>query len=193
MITVDQIPAREQAKAPASDTFRLTLTINGTAYRVRPASGSPAFAAVKAFGVGNATKDEFCFVAQTLTGNVCNCPAFLDNATCKHVRALVAAGVLDADPGTSHAHVNRSPDATLAEKAEHEADAYRALGTAEGNLFARMFEELALKIRMTRATTPDEYEGRIQVLDADIREKWEARGYEEGRRVGCRCGENPID
>jgi hypothetical protein len=54
-------------------------------------------------------------------------------------------------------------------------------------------EELALKIRLTHATTPDEYEARIEVLDDGIREQWEARGYEEGRRAGCRCGENFPD
>jgi hypothetical protein len=193
MATVDQIQASDPARAPVRDTFRLTLTINSTAYCVRPASGTAAFAAIKAFGLGNDRLEEWHHVAQTLTGNVCHCPAFQDNATCKHVRVLVAAGLLDADPATSRPRMDPGPDATLAENADREADAYRALGTSVGDLFARTFEELAVKIRMTQATTPDEYEGRIEVLDAGIREQWEARGYEQGRRSAYRCDENAVD
>jgi hypothetical protein len=197
MATVDQIQASDPAKAPVRDTFRLTLTINGTAYRVLGGITSPdafaAFGAVRAFGLGNDRMEEWHHVAQTLTGNVYNCPAFQDNATCKHVRTLVAAGLLDADPATAQPRMDPGPDATLAEKADREANAYRAWGTPVGDLFARTFEELATKIRMTQATTPDEYEGRIEVLDAGIREQWEARGYEEGRRSAYRCGENAVD
>ncbi len=196
MTNSDKIPAREQVKAHARDTFRMTLTINGTAYRINgtfgPGPHTVGQDAVKSFGVWNDRLGECFFVAQRLTGNTCNCPAFQDNATCMHVRCMVAAGLLDDGFRPHHARP-ASPDATLAGLADHEADAYRDLGTPEGDLFARTMEELALKIRLTRAASPDEYDGRIAVLDADIRERWEARGYEEGRRSGCRCGENAVE
>jgi hypothetical protein len=57
-------------------------------------------------------------------------------------------------------------------------------------------DELALKIRMTDATTPEEYEGRIEVLDDGIREQWEDHGYEAGLQAArneCRCGKALYD
>ena len=56
--------------------------------------------------------------------------------------------------------------------------------------------ELAMKVRFTRATTPDEYRSRIEVLDADIREQHQAIGYEDGKAAGHREGSGyagPID
>jgi hypothetical protein len=83
------------------------------------------------------------------------------------------------------------PSFTLAELADQEAMGYRAWGNPAGEMFARHMDELALKIRMTDATTPEEYEGRIEVLDDGIREQWENRGYEAGLQAArnqCRCG-----
>lgn len=83
------------------------------------------------------------------------------------------------------------PRFTLAELADQEACAFRAWGNPVGELFARHMDELAVRIRMTDATTPEEYEARIDVYEDDIRGQWEARGYEAGleaARGQCRCG-----
>jgi hypothetical protein len=53
-------------------------------------------------------------------------------------------------------------------------------------MIARCLDELALKIRMTDATTPAEFEARIEVLDADARASWEAIGFEQGK-ASCPC------
>src|SRR4051812_8188414 len=54
------------------------------------------------------------------------------------------------------------PRFTFAELIDHEALGYRAWETPVGDLFARTMDELAMKVRMTEATTPDEYEARIE-------------------------------
>lgn len=186
------VPSRKPAR-PATGTCRLTLDINGTAYSVQPLKSKTHFATVKAFSLRKSVGGRAYLVAQTLTGNACDCPSFTfgeSPKTCKHVRALVAAGLLDNE---TRSRLDVHPNATLAEKAENEADAYRALGTDEGEMFGRTMDELAMKIRMTQAATPHEYEARIEVLDDGIRADWEARGFEEGQRACCRCGENPLD
>ena len=181
---------------PTHGTCGLALAINGTRYRVNPVLAG-VFAALRSFRLTKPDGTAYD-VSLTLHGPVCDCPDFvfhrdgIDPDGCKHLKAVAACGLfgtsrpdpLPADPADGR---------SLAEQADCQADAYRAWGTEVGNLFARTMEELALKVRMTQATTPDEYEGRIEVLDADIRERWEARGYEEGRRAGCRCGENAAD
>lgn len=198
MATVDSVPACAHPKStsPRRNVCRLALEINGTAYRVQPCTGKAPFAAVKAFWLRKAVGGRVYLVAQTLTGHVCNCPAFTcwdGPKTCKHVRALVAAGLLDADVRQQRPRLAAPSSATLAEHADHEANAYQAIGGPVATLFAQTMAELALKIRLTQATTPDEYEARIEVLDDGIREQWEARGYEEGRRAVCRCGEHFPD
>ncbi len=97
------------------------------------------------------------------------------------------AGVPQAGPGEGSGGVRGAE--SLAGGVDREADAYRALGTPLGGLIAGALDELALKVRLTGAATPDEYEGRVAVLDDDIRRRWEDIGYENGRREGCRCGE----
>jgi hypothetical protein len=74
-------------------------------------------------------------------------------------------------------------DATLdlAELVDRQAASYRAWSTEAGEMIARALDELALKIRMVDATTPAEYRARIEVLDAGIREQYEAIGFENGR------------
>jgi hypothetical protein len=58
-------------------------------------------------------------------------------------------------------------DATLAELAHNEANAYRAMGTPVAKLSADTMDALALKITMTQATTPEEYDA----LETDVREQ----------------------
>lgn len=82
---------------------------------------------------------------------------------------------------------------TFPELIDQEAMSYRAWGTPVGDFLASKMDELAQLVRWTHATTPDEHDARMAVWDAEIREQWEARGYEEGRRSACRCGESFPD
>ena len=95
--------------------------------------------------------------------------------------------------GRVHASVlaNGEP-ASLVEIVEHEAMGYRAWGTREGDFLARQMDRLSQLIRWTGAKTPEEHEDRMEVWDAEIREQWEARGFEEGMR-SCQCGRCPTD
>jgi hypothetical protein len=127
MATVDSVPACAQSKSPRN-ACRVTLEINGAAYRVHPCTGKATFAAVKAFWLRKAVGGRVYVVAQTLAGHACNCPAFAcwnGPKTCKHVRALVAAGLLDAVGRETRPRMAAPPTATLAEQADHEASAYR--------------------------------------------------------------------
>jgi len=87
-----------RAVRPAHGSCRLTLTINGTPYDVRPIP-SDAFAALKAFRLKKLDGTTYD-VSQAVHGLECDCPDFvfhrdgLDPAGCKHVKALVACGLL---------------------------------------------------------------------------------------------------
>jgi hypothetical protein len=61
--------------------------------------------------------------------------------------------------------------------------AYRAWGNSARNLFAHTMEPLALKIRMTDATTPDNLDARI--------ESWTTRSASSGRGEGTRRVSRP--
>jgi hypothetical protein len=96
--------------------------------------------------------------------------------------APVAGGApATADPATTR-------PTTLAETVDHEALAYRAWGTPEGEFLARQMERLAQLVRWTGATTPEDHEARMEVWDEQLRRQWEDRGYaaglEQGRREG---------
>lgn len=73
---------------------------------------------------------------------------------------------------------------TLAEVVDHEARAYRAWGTPEGDFLARQMERLAQLVRWTGAKTPEEHEARMDVWDDEVREQWYDRGYHEGLEAG---------
>jgi hypothetical protein len=77
---------------------------------------------------------------------------------------------------------------TLAELVDHEALAYRAWGTPEGDFLARQMERLSQLVRWTGAITPEDHEARMEVWDEDLRRQWEDRGHaaglEQGRREG---------
>jgi hypothetical protein len=95
---------------------------------------------------------------------------------------------------TDHDEVHPSPDGansrptTLAELVDHEALAYRAWETPEGDFLARQMERLAQLIRWTGAATPEVHEARMEVWDEQLRQQWEDRGHaaglEQGRREG---------
>jgi hypothetical protein len=101
MTTTTQARPRKAATAPHG-TCRLTLTINGTAYAVKPVACDPG-AALRCFELrkGDGTRYHS---SQHEHGAECDCPDFvfhrdgLDPAGCKHVRALVACGMLDDSP-----------------------------------------------------------------------------------------------
>jgi hypothetical protein len=76
--------------------------------------------------------------------------------------------------------------ASLAELVGREAMAYREHNTAEGNFLACQLDRLAQLIRFVGASTPNEFDERIEVLEADVREQWFRNGYEDGMEAGCR-------
>src|SRR5688572_32441367 len=78
---------------PAHGTARLTLTINGQSYTIRPIP-SDAFGAVgRAFRLRKSDGTTYD-VAETVHGPTCDCGDFtfrrdgIDPAGCKHIRAL---------------------------------------------------------------------------------------------------------
>jgi hypothetical protein len=97
-----QPPTRKTAR-PTHGTCRLTLTINGTAYAVRPIA-TDSFAAIKAFRLRKSDGTAYD-VAQTVHGFECDCPDWtfhrdgIDPDGCKHVKALVACGLLHSEGG----------------------------------------------------------------------------------------------
>ena len=92
---------------------------------------------------------------------------------------------------TDHCEAQPSPNGrptTLAELVNHEALAYRAWKTPEGDFLARQMERLAQLIRWSGAATPEDHEARMEVWDEDLRKQWEDRGYEAGYAAGRREG-----
>jgi hypothetical protein len=89
-------PAVAEAEAPAA---ALTLTIGGTPYAVRRVA-CPAAAALECFAVRKAGAAETHHVSRHADGCRCTCGDFvyrrehLDPKGCKHIRAMVAVGLL---------------------------------------------------------------------------------------------------
>jgi hypothetical protein len=48
-------------------------------------------------------------------------------------------------------------------------------------MIAWTLDGLALKIRLTDASTPEEFDAREGVLDDEAREQWESVGFENGQ------------
>jgi hypothetical protein len=80
----------------------------------------------------------------------------------------------------------------LAELIDQEALGYRAWGNPVGDFLARRMDELARLVRWTRAHTPEQHESRMEVWDLVLRDQWYSRGFEDGRRVGCRCDDRLL-
>jgi hypothetical protein len=108
------------------------------------------------------------------------------------VRPAPANGHGEAQPSPNGADpppadTNGRPT-TLAELVDHEALAYRAWKTPEGDFLARQMERLAQLVRWTGAATPEDHEARMEVWDEQLRQQWEDRGHaaglEQGRREG---------
>jgi hypothetical protein len=101
------------------------------------------------------------------------------------IPAPIAGGaptVAECDPRPRTAHA----PASLPELVDHEALAYRAWGTPEGDFLARQMERLAQLVRWTGANTPEEHEARMEVWDDEVRDQWFDRGYQEGLEAGRR-------
>jgi hypothetical protein len=75
--------------------------------------------------------------------------------------------------------VNGQP-VTLVEQIDHEALAYRELGDSFSQFIASHLERLAQLVLWTDAKTPEEHEGRMEVWDDEIRDKFYDRGFEDG-------------
>jgi hypothetical protein len=84
-------------------TFRIVFQIGASEYGVIPLQPHPDVAA-KAYRLRKRGPEPVSYdVRQTDAGTFCECRGFLRWGTpCKHIRALVAAGMLDAlQPGTA--------------------------------------------------------------------------------------------
>jgi hypothetical protein len=90
--------ANRQPARPAQGTCRLTIRINGVNYTVRPNRGR-GFAAIKAYRLRKPNGTVYD-VVQTVTGIECDRPDHvfhrdgIDPGGCKHVKAVVACGLL---------------------------------------------------------------------------------------------------
>ena len=95
MATVARKP---RAVKPAHGVARLSLTINGTTYGVKPTHPDPA-AASRAFRLRQPDGTVYD-VVETVHGHTCDCPDWefnregRDPAGCKHIKALVTVGLL---------------------------------------------------------------------------------------------------
>jgi hypothetical protein len=92
-------PMNRKPAKPAHGIARLTLTINGTVYSLHPlwCDGVHATRLFRLHKSGTATR---YVVAQAPDGLVCDCPDFtfhrdgIDPDGCKHIKAMVAVGLL---------------------------------------------------------------------------------------------------
>ena len=90
---------RRRIIGPARAVCRLTMEINGVDYRVEP-SAAGGYAVAKAYRLSKPDGTAYD-VALTDFGLICDCPDFifhrdgLDPAGCKHIKAMVAYGLLD--------------------------------------------------------------------------------------------------
>lgn len=89
------------------------------------------------------------------------------------------------DDDAPAASAEAEPRLTLAEMIDRQADAYRALGNGACELIARALDELALRVRLCDARTPDEFDARSGLLEADRHEASYRAGFEDGRAAAC--------
>ena len=94
-----EVRPRRRTVGPARAVCRLTMAINGVDYRVEPNPAGP-FAVRKAYRLRKPDGTAYD-VALTGHGLTCDCPDFLfhrdglDPGGCKHIKAMVAYGLLD--------------------------------------------------------------------------------------------------
>jgi hypothetical protein len=101
--TVPRADLSRRTIRPARAVCRLTIAINGTDYQVNP-NPAAACAALRAYRLSKADGTTYD-VAQTVHGLTCECPDFIfhrdgiDPDGCKHIKAMVAYGLLDCKGG----------------------------------------------------------------------------------------------
>lgn len=96
-------------------------------------------------------------------------------------------------PFDDRPHDADGPRFSFEELIDQEALGFKAWGTPVGDFLSREMEKLAQMVRWTQSTTPADHEDRMAVWDDEIRQQWEARGYEAGRSVGCHCKDCLMD
>ncbi len=90
---------RRRIIGPARAVCRLTMAINGVDYRVEPGAAG-AYAVAKSYRLRKPDGTAYD-VALTHHGLTCDCPDFIfhrdgiDPDGCKHIKAMVAYGLLD--------------------------------------------------------------------------------------------------
>ena len=95
-------PSVHKPIRPAHGKCRLTLTINGTSYVVRPITADPSIAD-QAIRLRKADGTVY-HVTRHVYGAECDCPDFTFNRDgydpdgCKHIKALVASGMIAPNP-----------------------------------------------------------------------------------------------
>jgi hypothetical protein len=204
--------------APSHGVARLTLFISGKAYHVQPLNGVDV-GIMRAFRLRKFDGTEYD-IAQTADGISCDCPDFtfrreaIDPSGCKHIKALIACGLIDAEqadaltvppaeapapaprPAAPPVHepetlptevvpANGQPT-TLLEIVEHEAMGYKAWGTPAGRFLADQLGRLAQLLRWSGARTPEDHEDRMELYDRELRDRHYDQGYQDGLEAGRR-------
>jgi hypothetical protein len=101
-----------------------------------------------------------------------------------HELAEAAADFAEMD---SRQHLDLSRCLTLDELIERQIEFYESWQNEAGKMFALHMTELLIKYHGAgSAATPAEAMARIEVLEQDVRQDWEARGYDAGFEAGCR-------
>lgn len=111
-------PRKPRTVKPAHGVARLVLSINGTSYAVKPVA-CDAYAAFRAFRLRKS--DGTCYdVAETVHGHTCDCPDWefnregRDPAGCKHIKSMVAVGLLPLAAGARTTPEPTAPTGTVA-------------------------------------------------------------------------------
>jgi hypothetical protein len=76
-----------------------------------------------------------------------------------------------ADEAAALWFLDQSATLSLPELIDYQADWFRSWPSAAGELIARALDELALKVRMVDAMTPEDAMARIEILEQDVREQ----------------------
>lgn len=90
-------PTVKSTSRPRPKVCRLTIRVDGTAYVVFPVEPAPGQPRIRTFVVSEKPDGVAHAVIRTAEGGQCSCPdsRYGEPTPCTHIRALVAAGVLD--------------------------------------------------------------------------------------------------
>lgn len=90
-----------KTRTPRQMTVSLSIQINGVVYGVEPIRGIQDLEIVRAWRLENQANGKVYDVAERIDGVQCDCPDYeirrrgLDAAGCKHVKSLIAVGLID--------------------------------------------------------------------------------------------------